>query len=97
MYFYLFGFPGGSDAKEPACNAGDPGSVPGLGRFPGEGNGYPFQYTCLKNPRTEEPGELQSIGSQELDMTVQLTLSLFQDNKNPLQSTYCSHTLTLVL
>ena len=49
MYFYLFGFPGGSDAKEPACNAGDPGSVPGLGRFPGEGNGNLLQYSCLEN------------------------------------------------
>ena len=35
---------------ESACNAGDPGSVPGLGRFPGEGNGYPPQYLCLENP-----------------------------------------------
>ena len=37
------GFPGGSDSKESACNAGDPGSIPGLGRSPGEGNGDPFQ------------------------------------------------------
>ena len=36
------GFPGGSDGKEPACNAGDPGLIPGLGRSPGEGNGYPL-------------------------------------------------------
>ena len=35
---------------ESACNAGDPGSVPGLGRFPGEGNGYPPQYSCVENP-----------------------------------------------
>ena len=45
----LWGFPGGSDSKESACNAGDLGSIPGLGRFPGEGNGYPLQYSCLKN------------------------------------------------
>ena len=38
------GFPGGSDSKESACSAGDPGSIPGLGRFPGEGKGYPLQY-----------------------------------------------------
>ena len=44
------GFPGGSDGKESACNARDPGSVPGLGRSSGEGNGYPFQYSCLENP-----------------------------------------------
>ena len=44
------GFPGGSQGKESAYNAGDPGLVPGLGRFPGEGNGYPLQYSCLENP-----------------------------------------------
>ena len=41
--------PGGSDGKESACNVGDPGSIPGLGRSPGEGNGYPLQYSCLEN------------------------------------------------
>ena len=40
------GFPGGSDGKESACNAGDPGSIPGLGRSPAEGTGYPLQYSC---------------------------------------------------
>ena len=43
------GFPGGSDSIETACNAGDPGSIPGSGRSPGEGNGYPLQYSCLEN------------------------------------------------
>ena len=43
------GFPGGSDGKESACNAGDPGSVPGLARYPGEGNGNILQYSCLEN------------------------------------------------
>ena len=43
-------FPGGSDSEESACNVGDQGSVPGLGRFPGEGNGNPLQYSCLENP-----------------------------------------------
>ena len=43
------GFPDGSDSKESACIAGDPGSVPGLGRYPGEGNGNPLQYSCLEN------------------------------------------------
>ena len=46
----LFGFPGGSDGKASACNAGDPGSIPGLGRSPGEGNGNPLQHSCLENP-----------------------------------------------
>ena len=43
------GFPGGS-GKESTCQAGDVGSVPGSGRSPEEGNGYPLQYSCLKNP-----------------------------------------------
>ena len=45
---------GGSDGKESACSAGDPGSIPGSGRSPGEGNGYPLQYSCLKNPTSRE-------------------------------------------
>ena len=44
------GFTGGSEDKESACNAGDPGSILGSGRSPGEGNGYPLQYSCLENP-----------------------------------------------
>ena len=43
-------FPGGSDSKASAYNAGDPGLIPGLGRSPGEGNGNPLQYYCLENP-----------------------------------------------
>ena len=43
------GFPGGSDSKESACNAGDLDSIPGLGRSPGEDNGYPLQYSGLEN------------------------------------------------
>ena len=43
------GFPGGSDRKESTCKAGDPGSIPGLGRSPGEESGYPLQYSWLKN------------------------------------------------
>ena len=42
--------PGGSDGKESACYAGDLGSIPGLGKFPGEGNGNPLQHSCLENP-----------------------------------------------
>ena len=44
------GLPYSSDGKESLCNAGDPGSIPGSGRFPGEGNGSPLQYSCLENP-----------------------------------------------
>ena len=42
--------PGGLNSKESACNVGDPGSTPGLGRCPGEENGNPLQYSCLENP-----------------------------------------------
>ena len=45
----LLGFPGGSDGKESVCNVGDLGSISGLGRSPGEGNGYPLQYSGLEN------------------------------------------------
>ena len=44
------GFPGGSEDKESACPVGDLGSISGLGRSPGEGNGNPLQYSCLENP-----------------------------------------------
>ena len=43
------GFPGGSDSKESTCNLRDLDSIPGSGRSPGEGSGYPFQYSCLEN------------------------------------------------
>ena len=45
-----FCFPGGAEVKASACNVGDLGSIPGLGRSPGEGNGNPLQYSCLENP-----------------------------------------------
>ena len=44
------GFPGGSEVKASACNVGDQGSIPGLGRSSGEGSGNPLQYSCLENP-----------------------------------------------
>ena len=44
------GFPGGSEGKASACDVGDPGSIPGSGRSPGEGNGNPLQYSCLEDP-----------------------------------------------
>ena len=53
------------------------GLIPGLGRFPEEGNGNPLQYSCLENPWTEEPGGLQSLGSQESDTTEQVTHTYF--------------------
>ena len=50
VVFLVLLFPGGSEDKASACKAGDPGSIPGLGRSPGEGNGNPLQYSCLENP-----------------------------------------------
>ena len=56
--------PGGLEGKTSACNAGDPGSIPGWGRSPGEGNGNPTSNTLAwKIPWTEEPRRLQSMGS----------------------------------
>ena len=66
-------FPGGSDSKEPACNAGDLGLIPGSGRSPGEGNGYPLQYSCLENSMDKKSGRLSSWGHKESEMTERLT------------------------
>ena len=60
------GFLGGSVVKNVPDNVGDTGSIPGSGRCPGEGNSNPFQYSCLGNPWTEEPGGLRCLGSQRL-------------------------------
>ena len=49
-YAEITGLPAGSDGKASACNVGDPGSIPGSGRCPGEGNGNPLQHSCLENP-----------------------------------------------
>ena len=63
-------FPCGSAGKESACNVGDLGLIPGLGRSPGEGKGYPLQYSGLEN-------SMDSLwGCKESDMTEQLSLSL---------------------
>ena len=50
LFESLLGFPGGSDSKVSAYNAGDPGSIPGSGRSSGKGDGTPLQYSCLENP-----------------------------------------------
>ena len=74
--FILMDIPGGSDVKVSACNAGDPGSIPGSGRYPGEGNGNPLQYSCLEN--SMDRGAQWAIVHgvrKELNMTEQQTLS----------------------
>ena len=66
--------PGGTVVKNLPASAGDTGSIPGLGRSPGEGNGNPFQYSCLENPM--ERGAWQAIvqGVTNLDTTEQLSM-----------------------
>ena len=76
-HLYKFGFPGGSDSKESACNAEDSGSILGLGRSPGEGNGNPLQYPCLENSMDRGVWWATVHGvPKESDMTERLTLSL---------------------
>ena len=68
------GFPGGSDSQESACNAEDLGSIPGSGRYPGEGNGNSPQYSCLKNSLDRGAWQARVCGGhKELNMTEQLT------------------------
>ena len=65
--FTLRGFPGGSDSKESGCNAGDLGSIPRLGRSPGEGNGSrTLQYSCVENAMNRGAGGLQFMGLQRV-------------------------------
>ena len=66
-------FSDGSDIKESACNAGEPGLFPGLGKSSGEGNGYPFQYS-----RQRSLAGHSSWGCKELDMTEQLRINDFE-------------------
>ena len=74
-YFCVFinkayvGFPGGSDHKESACNAGDTSSIPESGRSPGEGNGYLLQCPCLENPMDKGAWWATVHGIAESDMT----------------------------
>ena len=71
-------FPVGSDGKESACNVGEPGSTPGSGRSPGEGNGNPLQYSCLDNSIDRGAWGCNSPwGCKEPDTAEWLTLSLF--------------------
>ena len=69
------GLPGGSDGKESACNVGDPGSIPKSGRSPGEGNGNPFQYSCLGNSMNRGTWWAIVHRVAESDTTDQLSLS----------------------
>ena len=80
------GFPGG---LESACNAGDLGSVFGLGRSPGEGNGYPLQYSCLETSHGQRSLAYYSLwGREELDITERLTLIYMYDETATFLFTY---------
>ena len=70
------GFPGGSAGKESACNAGDLGSLLGLGRSSGEGNGYPLQYSGLENSMDRGAWWATVYGVAKSQMTERLSLSL---------------------
>ena len=70
------GLPGVSDGKESACNVGDLGSTPGLGRSPGGGHGNPLKYSCLENPHGQRSlAGYSPWGRKELDTTEQLSLT----------------------
>ena len=69
------GFPYGSDGKESTCNAVELGSIPGFGRSPGEGKGYPLQYSGLENS--------MDTGLKESDMTEQISLSFWRRERLP--------------
>ena len=80
IFFYIYSFPwdfpGSSDSKESTYKAGDRGSIPGLGRSPGEGKGNPCQYFCLENPmERKEPAGYSPWGPKESDRTEQLSIS----------------------
>ena len=72
-------FPGGSDGKESACNAGDLGSIPGLGSSPGGGHGNLLHYSCLENPHGQRILVGYSPqGRKQLDLTEQLSTAQVQ-------------------
>ena len=83
-------FPGDSDSKESACDAGGQASIPGSGRSPGGGRGNPLQYSCLENPMDRGVWRAAVLGvSKSQIQTERLTFSLpFNINENGLLQTY---------
>ena len=98
------GFPGGSDSKASACNAGDPASIPGLGRSPGEGNANHYSSLAWKILWTKEPGRLQSWGRKDSDTTERLHFHFHSqgainemNNGNKLMMKHSTHMLNSVM
>ena len=75
------GFPGSSDGKESTCNAGDAGSIPGLGRFPQKGIGYPLQYLYLENSMDRGAWLAIVRGVAQLDTTERLSIKILWNNR----------------
>ena len=73
------GFPGGSDNKESTCNAGDLGSIPGLGRLPGKGDGNPLPYSCLENFMDRGAWRAKVHGVAKSQTRLTLSLSFHYD------------------
>ena len=85
LYIYILGFPGGSDGKESTCNAGDLGSIPGLGRSPGGGHGNSFQYSCLEHPHGQRSLEGYSPwGHKSSDTTERISTYILRGNSESL-------------
>ena len=82
IYTSYMGFPGGSDGKESACNAGDLGLIPGLGRSSGEGHGNPLQYSCLENPT-------DTVSGSRILLLAFLTSSPAHEFSNPILKAIC--------
>ena len=86
----LLGLPWWLSYKESACNAGDPGWIPGSGRSPGEGNGYPLQYSCLENPMDRGAWWApQSMGAQSRTQLNAVCLYPFTDGDKAPQHMRC--------
>ena len=88
-------FPGGSDGKASAYDAGDPGSIPGSGRSPGEGNGIPLQYSCLGNPmdRGAWQATVHRVTISQIGLSNQTTATYLLSYFNWLQQSYTTITI----
>ena len=90
----LRSFPGSSDSKESACNAGDLGSIPGLGRFPGGGHSNPLHYSCLENPHGQRSQAGYCPVCEKSDATEWLSATLTLKDKEWWSKLYCCNILT---